>query len=323
MIMSSEAQTRATSRRLDRHTLGGLLAILLWSTTVALARSLSEQLGHYRGAAAVYLIAGGLCLASQYWAPKGAEHAPLARLRSLPKAYLLVCGTLFVTYTLALFVAIAHAQSREQVPEIGLLNYLWCPLTLLFSIPILGKRAGPLIIPGTLCALAGLFFVLTEGGSLTWATLREHMAANPQAYGLALLAALTWALYSNLTAKLAGDQDGGGVALFLPLTGLILLGASMLATEAGAWSLRAGLEAVALGAATAASYHLWDGAMRRGDVVLAAAASYLTPLLSTLVICAYLAVLPGISLWIGCLFLIAGSLMSWRAIAAPARAQRG
>ena len=38
-------------------TLGGLLAILLWSTTFAVARSLREQVGTLTSAAAVYGIA--------------------------------------------------------------------------------------------------------------------------------------------------------------------------------------------------------------------------------------------------------------------------
>ena len=54
--------------------------------------------------------------------------------------------------------------------------------------------------------------------------------------------------------------------------------------------------------------------MRAGNVLLVVAGSYLTPLLSTIVSCAYLAVLPGPTLWLGCGTLIIGSLLSWHAL---------
>ena len=43
----------------DRYSLAGLLAILLWSTTVALARSLTEKLDASTATAAVYLTGAG------------------------------------------------------------------------------------------------------------------------------------------------------------------------------------------------------------------------------------------------------------------------
>ena len=39
-------------------TMGGVLAIVLWSTTIAFSRSIAEQLGTFTGAAVVYLAAG-------------------------------------------------------------------------------------------------------------------------------------------------------------------------------------------------------------------------------------------------------------------------
>jgi drug/metabolite transporter (DMT)-like permease len=59
---------------------------------------------------------------------------------------------------------------------------------------------------------------------------------------------------------------------------------------------------------------LWDNAMRKGNIVLVAAASYLTPLFSTIVSCLYLAVVPGAKLWVGCGVLVLGSVLSWQSI---------
>jgi len=48
-----------------------------------------------------------------------------------------------------------------------------------------------------------------------------------------------------------------------------------------------------------------------------ASCSYLTPFFSTVVSSLYLGVWPGASLWLGCGLIIAGSLVSWRAVRPP------
>jgi drug/metabolite transporter (DMT)-like permease len=65
---------------------------------------------------------------------------------------------------------------------------------------------------------------------------------------------------------------------------------------------------------TALAYVLWDVAMRKGNLLLVVACSYFTPLLSTLVSCVYLKVSPSPKLWIGCLLLVSGSLITWRSV---------
>jgi hypothetical protein len=64
--------------RRDRSTLLGIAAILLWSATVALARSIAERLGPLTAGAAVYLAAGGF-LGLHYWWTEGTFRG-LARL---------------------------------------------------------------------------------------------------------------------------------------------------------------------------------------------------------------------------------------------------
>ena len=68
------------------------------------------------------------------------------------------------------------------------------------------------------------------------------------------------------------------------------------------------------GLATFTATALWDNAMRHGNVAAVAAASYFTPLLSTLISCLYLAVVPGPKLLIGCVAVITGSVLSWYAV---------
>ncbi len=294
----------------DRSTLLGLAAILLWSATVALARSLSERVGPLTAGAAVYL-AAGLLLSGLAFLRVGS----FAQVRRLPPLYLYGCGALFVIYTAALFLALGLSADRRQTLEVGLLNYLWPALTLLFSLPLLGKRAGALLIPGTILALLGVVLVVRPGDSLSWGSFARNARGNPAAYALGLGAAIAWALYSNLARRWGKGGGGSAVMVFALGAGALFLLLRPLFPEEGRWSPAAAAEAAFLSGGTALAYLFWDIAMRRGDLVLVASCSYLTPFFSTVVSCLYLGVLPGLGVWLGCLLIIAGSLVSWRSIA--------
>lgn len=289
----------------------GLAAIVLWSTTFALARSLSEQIRPISAGAAVYLIGGVFCLVRRSLAP---SEKGLAANLGLPRIYMLGCGSLFVFYSAAVYLAVGLSKDRNQLLEIALLNYLWPALTILFSIPLLKKRASVWLGPGTALALSGVFLVMTQGDSVSWTSWREHLQTAPAAYLLAFAAAISWALYSNLARRWAPPNGTGAVELFVLTTGLVLLALRLAVNERTEWTMRAFAEASALGGVTALAYVLWESAMRRGNLLLVAVCSYATPLLSTLVSCVYLKVPPTPELWFGCLLLVAGSLISWRSV---------
>lgn len=290
---------------------GGLVAIVLWSTTFALARSLSERTGPITAGAAVYLIGGALCMIQVVLSGKG-----FGRYSRLPRLYLVGCGSLFVFYTAAIYLAVGLARDRNQMLEIALLNYLWPALTIVLSIPILNKKGTVWLVPGTMLGLAGVFTVMTQGTHVSWESIAGHLRSNPAAYALALAAAVAWALYSNLARRWSGPDNYGAVELFIPVTGLALLGLRFVRPESTDWNSGAVTEAVALAVVTAVAYFLWDTCMRRGNLLLVAAFSYFTPLLSTLVSCIYLGIKPAPKLWLGCLMVVAGSLISWRSVSA-------
>lgn len=290
----------------------GMVAIVLWSATFAIARSLSEQVGPLTAGASVYLVGGGLCLARLV-----RRGGVARRVRGLKREYLLGCGFLFALYTLAIYLAVGLAHDRSQLLEIALVNYLWPAGAILMSLPLLNRRARVWLAPGTALALLGVFLVMTQGARVSWAAFSGHLRDNPLAYFLALVAAVAWSLYSNLARRWAAPGGGGAVELFVPATGLLLLLARLMRPESGAWTARAAIEACALGAITTLAYVLWDFAMREGDLPLVLAGSYFTPLLSTLVSAAYLVVMPRPTLWLGCLLIVAGSLLSWRSVSGP------
>ncbi len=291
-------------------TAGGFAAIVMWSATFAIARSLSEQVGPLTAGVAVYFIGGLLGSLRLVGSPGKA----LESWRKLTWQYLIGCGTLFVVYTVAIYLAVGLVRERGQLLEIALINYLWPGLTVLLSIPLLGRRSSWWLWPGTALALTGVFLVMTQAEGFAWKAFAERVQASPLAYGLALVAAICWALYSNLARRWAGTEGGGGVEAFLLVTALALLGFRCVLPEAGAWTGRAILEACGLAVCTTVGYVLWDVAMRRGNHLLVATGSYFTPLLSTVVSSVYLGVTPKPQLWVGCLVLIVGSLVSWRSV---------
>lgn len=290
-------------------TTGGIFAVLMWSSTIAVARSLTEQVGPLSSAAGVYAVGGVAGIIRLLISPRRFK-----QMFTLPKKYLIGCGLLFAAYMLALFLAVGLADSRLQVLEVGLLNYLWPALTIVFSLVLLRHRAHWLLAPGTALGIAGVFLVLTQGTEVSWASFMGNLVGNPPSYALGFAAAVLWALYSNLTRRWAGSLGTGAVELFLPATGGLLILAAFAAPESPVWTPKSIGETVFLGLLTWLGYMLWDNAMRRGDMMLVAAASYFTPLFSTIVIWAYLRVTPEPALWLGCALLVAGSLLSWASV---------
>jgi len=339
---------------MHRSTLLGLLALLLWSTTVAASRSLAEKLGPLTAGAAVCLFAGTLGLLAQLKATGYRRQAtgpqairtsadtaacslwPAAffihhssfiihHFLALPRRYLIGCGALFIVYTVCLYVAIGLAADRTQVLAVGLLNYLWPGLTILFSLPLLKRKARAGLAPGTLLALCGVFLVIMQGSGVSLRALAGNLSASPVVFALGLIAAISWALYSNLARLWGGQQADGAVPAFFLASGLVLLAVRMLRPEVSTFSARAGAELAFLSTATALGYVFWDVSMRRGNAVLVVACSYAMPLLSTAISCAYLGIVPARSLWLGCLLIIGGSVLSRLSIeeaAAPAPSSR-
>lgn len=288
------------------------MAITLWSASITIVRSITEQLGPVTGAALVYSISGVLGLVFVLRSARQRR-----KIMGLPRKYLFGCGLLFMIYMLCLYLAVGMAQNRSQAVEVGLINYLWPALTLVFSVPITGTRARWLLMPGTALALFGVFFVLTGGSSDHWLyTIVGDLSGNPAPYLLAAIAAVAWALYSNLTRKWVGDgrAAGGAVAFFLAATALMMCALGSLTDEPRAFNVQVLVEGCILGTTTFAGYSLWDNAMRQGNAILVAACSYLIPLLSTVIFCITLGVSPAHTLWIGCGLIISGSFLSWLSI---------
>jgi drug/metabolite transporter (DMT)-like permease len=288
---------------LRTHTALGFAALLLWSSTVAVGRTLSETVGALTSAALAYG-AGGI-LGCVLLAVRGGLRPALA----LPKAHLLGAGGLFVAYTACLYLALGRASDRWQAVEVGILNYLWPALTLLGSILLLGTRARlALLLPGLLLGFAGAALAPLRLDDWSPGALLDRLRANPGPYLLGLAAAVLWALYSNVSRRTAGGRSGGAVPLFVLATGVVLGALRLLFPEASRFSPQAILELSFVAVLpTLLAYVLWDAAVRHGDLPLLAALSCLTPLLSTGIAVIWLRVPVGPTLWLACFLVVTGA----------------
>jgi drug/metabolite transporter (DMT)-like permease len=227
-------------------------------------------------------------------------------LLRLPRAYLLGCGGLFVLYNVALYRAVALAANPSQVVVVGLINYLWPGLSLVFALPLLGKKARPFLPLGILVALAGILLSSWQPG-LDWAA---GLSAAAEPYLWALVAAVSWALYSNLSRRWAGESSTGAVPLFLLVSGLLLGLCRLFTPEQSHWSPQTGLMLAYMAVFPAfLAYSFWDQAVRRGRIILVASLSYLTPLLSTLITVLVLGVPPTPLLGLAALLVFAGAVV--------------
>ena len=287
------------------NTILGILAILFWGTTIAFSRSLTEQLGPLTAASWIYLLSGIWGCIYLVSKPGG-----IKKTFQLPNLYLIGCGSLFIIYTVSLYLAVGFAFSREQVIEVSIINYLWPGLTLVFSLPILHKKGKITLIPEVVLAFSGFYLATVNSGMFSWDVFKGNFQINYFPYLLAFMAAICWGLYSNLVRRWAGHTEGGDVPLFLLVTGLILTTIRFIFPEESFWTVRVVVELLYMSIfPTFIAYFFWDRAMRKGKIILVASLSYFTPLLSIIISSLYLQVAIKANLWIACGLVIAGALI--------------
>jgi drug/metabolite transporter (DMT)-like permease len=243
----------------------GFIAILLWSSLAVLTAA-TGAVPPFQLLALTFGI-GGLAGAA-LWTVR--PHA-IGALRQPLRVWLLGTGGLFV-YHAAYFVALRNAPPVEA----GLINYLWPTLIVLFSAFLPGERLRWQHIAGCVVALCGAALVVTGGRGLSFDP------AYAFGYAAALVAAISWGLYSVLSRRVA-DVSSDAVTGFC-LAVAVLAALCHFAFEPTVWpaTLPQWLAILALGVGPVGfAFYVWDIGVKRGDIQVLGAASYATPLLST------------------------------------------
>ncbi len=282
----------------QKATLTGLTAIILWSTMVGLMRSVSEGLGPVGGAALVFTFSGILLIFT----------VGFPNLRRIPRRYLLAGSALFVSYEICLALALGYAVNRQQAIEVGMVNYLWPSLTILFAMAFNGQKSRWPVLPGILLSLAGVVWVLGGERGLNIDEIISNVRSGPLSYLLAFTGAFIWAAYCTVTAKYAGGQNG--ITLFVLLTAAALWLKFLLADQPPMhFTLPVTLKLLALSAALGLAYAAWNIGILHGNVTLLATASYFTPVLSSALAALLLSTPLSWAFWQGAAMVCLGSLI--------------
>ena len=249
-------------------TLIGFTAVLMWAL-LALMSAASGAVPPFQLAAMTFLI-GGLMGAATWPFRTGA----MSSLRQGWQVWLLGVGGLF-GYHFVYFSAIRAAPAVE----VSLIAYLWPLFLVVFSAFLPGERLKLHHILGVTCGLVGAVLIITRGKGLALANGFET------GHVLAFACSLIWSGYSVLSRRF-GKVSTDVVAGFCLVTALLsavchlMFETTIWPADARQWAAVLGLGLLPVGAA----FYSWDFGVKHGDIMILGAASYASPLLSTLVL---------------------------------------
>jgi drug/metabolite transporter (DMT)-like permease len=266
-------------------------AIALWATLATLGVSLSHV--------PPFLLTGlALLMGSMVALPL--SRFDFGQWRTPPATLALGIYGLF-GYHFLLFTAFRHAPPVEA----NLVNYLW-PLGIVVMAPLFlpGIRLGVMHILAALLGFGGAALVILGGrtlsGGFAWG------------YLLALGAAFVWASYSLMTKRVKPFPTAA-IGLFGLVSGVLSLACHALMEPAVALSARDwGLIALMGLGPLGAAFFLWDAALKRGDARHIGLLSFLTPLLSTLLLLAMRGERPSATVGIAAAMIVGGAFLGTR-----------
>ena len=279
----------------------GLVSILIWASLVAGVKLISEALSPIQAVAMIYSVSAISILFITGW-PK---------IWHMPRRYIWGAGSLFVAYEILFLVAISLTDQREQVLLVAMINYLWPPLLIVFSVLARHLKAKLWLILGLLFVLSGFAFVINPDIFVFKKTLAV-LAENPWAYGWAFLAALVWPCYCILTKTYAAGHNA--VSLFFLMAALGLWVLHFYLAEVfiqPSWPI--GLGILLTGSLIGLAYRNWNQSMQYGNLQLLIPSTYFMPVLSSLMSMWILGLTPTWSFWLGTMLVSIGALICWAA----------
>ena len=177
-----------------RATLIGLFAPVCWGMSVSLVRGIAEGFGMAMGQFLLYVVAT-VCVFLMVGLPD---------LRKMDKRYLFIGIPTANLSSLSFCLAIFTSTGGAQTMEVGMVNYLWPALTILFAVVFNGVRTRWWLFPGIALAFAGIVVILSGGSGFSLAGFASRFLENPLSYLLGLSAAVTWSAYSSMTKAWGG-----------------------------------------------------------------------------------------------------------------------
>lgn len=263
-------------------------AIALWATLATLGVSLTHV--------PPFLLTGIALLVGSVpaW--------PLVRQWRMPLSTLALGIYGLFGYHFLLFIALRHAPPVQA----NLVNYLW-PLLIVVLAPVLlrGVRLHVVHVVAALVGFAGAGIAIVGGRSLDTGFAWGYLPAAASAF--------LWATYSLLTKRVAPFPTAA-IGAFAVVSGLLSLLCHVLLEPATTLSGRDWLLLVLMGLGPlGAAFFLWDAALKRGDARSIGLLSFITPLLSTLLLLTVRGEMPSASIVLAAAMIIGAAIVGTRA----------
>jgi drug/metabolite transporter (DMT)-like permease len=204
-----------------------------------------------------------------------------------------------------LFMALQNAPPVQA----NLVNYLW-PLGIVVMAPLFlpGVSLTARHVLAALLGFAGAVLAILGGrpmepGASLWAW----------GYIPALMSAFVWASYSLLTKRLRAFPTAA-IGTFALVSGVLaLLCHAWLEPSVALTTKDLALIALLGIGPLGGSFFLWDAALKRGDARQIGVLSFLTPLLSTLVLLAMQREVPSLSVGLAAAMIVGAAIIATRA----------
>ena len=249
-------------------TLIGFIAILLWSL-LALFTASSGDIPPFQLAAFTFAIGASIGVSRWLFNP-----SLISTLRQPFQVWALGVMGLF-GYHFAYFTALRNAPPVDA----SLIAYLWPLFIVLFSALLPGEKLKIHHLIGTFLGLSGAVLIVTKGSFINFQ--KEYIYG----YSIAFACALIWSAYSVLSRRfshISSDVVTGFclVTALLSLVAHVLLEQTVWPENFLQWLAIVGLGLGPVGLA----FYTWDYGVKHGDIQVLGAASYMAPLLSTLIL---------------------------------------
>lgn len=215
--------------------------------------------------------------------------------------------------SLSFCLAIFTSSGGAQTMEVGMVNYLWPSLTILFAVLFNGVRTRWWLYPGLLVAFGGIIVILSGDKGFSLTEFVARFAENPVSYLLALVAAVTWAGYSSMTRAWGNRINPSTIIFAVDTLVFLVLWLLDIGSQPVAASAHGLMSVIFGGIAVGMAYVVWTLGMSKGNITVLAAASYFTPVLSCVFATFWIGAELNSSFWTGVVLVVAGSLLCWDA----------
>lgn len=136
--------------------------------------------------------------------------------RKIDKRYLFLGLPTANLSSLSFRLAIFTSWGEAQTMEVGMVNYLWPSLTILFAALIDRICTCWRLYPGLVVAFTGIVVILSGDQGFSFSGFAARFAENPVSYLLALTGAVTWAGYSSMSMTRAwGGTANPTILIFI------------------------------------------------------------------------------------------------------------